>query len=205
VTLEILTASGTLVRRFSSADHAETIDEKSFNVPMYWVRPPQLLSASAGMHRFVWDLRYPAPGAVQRDFPISAVPHDTPLEPLGVLAVPGTYLVKLTAGGRTLTQPLTLKMDPRATITPLGLTQQFTLGTKLAEMMNKTFAALSAISAPDPQSVRPNPYADLVSLNTDLATAYDVVEGADRAPTTQAFKAVAHLEQRVNALLKGVP
>ena len=78
VTLEVLTAGGTLVRRFSSADHAEPIDDGAFNVPMYWARPPQLLSASKGMHRFVWDLRYPAPGAVQRDFPISAVPGDTP-------------------------------------------------------------------------------------------------------------------------------
>ena len=57
---------------------------------------------------------------------------DTPIEPLGVLAVPGNYLVTLTAGGRTFTERLTLKMDPRATITPLGLTQQFTLATKIA-------------------------------------------------------------------------
>jgi hypothetical protein len=166
------------------------------------------LSAAAGMHRFVWDLRYAAPGAVQRDFPISAVPGDTPIEPLGVLAVPGAYRVRLTAGGNTITQPLTLKMDPRATITPIGLTQQFTLATRIAAMMNRTFATLSArsaISAPNPQSLTPNPYSALVSLNNDLATAYDVVEGADRAPTTQAVSAVAHLEQRLNALLKGAP
>ncbi len=205
VTLEISTAAGALVRRFSSADNAAPLDEKAFNVPMYWARPPQRLSAAQGAHRFVWDLRYAPPGAVQRDFPISAIPGDTPIEPLGVLAVPGIYVVKLTAGGKTLSERLTLKMDPRATITPLGLNQQFTLATKLAAMMNKTFAAISALSAPNPQSLTPNPAADLISLNNDLATAYDVVEGADRAPTTQAVKAVAHLEQRVNALLKGAP
>ena len=201
VTLEIQTAGGALVRRYSSTDLAEAIDEKAFNVPMYWPRPPQLLSATKGAHRFVWDLRYPAPGAVQRDFPISAVPGDTPIEPLGVLAVPGTYLVKLTAGGRTFTERLTLKMDPRATITPLGLTQQFTLATKIAEMMNRTFAAITASPKPPAAS----PLSDLTALNGDLATAYDVVEGADRAPTTQAVSAVAHLEQRLKALLKGAP
>lgn len=200
VTLEIFKGT-TLVRRYSSADRPPPLDEKAFNVPMFWARPPQTLSAAKGMHRFVWDLRYPAPGAAQRDFPISAIPGDTPLEPLGVLAVPGAYLVKLTAGGQTLTQPLTLKMDPRASITPLGLAQQFTLGTKIAEMMNRSFAAISA----SPRAPAPSPQPDLIALNTDLATAYDVVEGADRAPTSQAATAVAHLEQRMRALLKGTP
>jgi hypothetical protein len=123
----------------------------------------------------------------------------TPLEPLGVLAVPGAYVVKLTVGGRTYAQPLTLKMDPRATITPLGLEQQFTLATKIADAMNRSFAAIGRI----PESSTSSPRTDLIALNNDLATAYDVVEGADRAPTTQAATAVAHLQQRLEALLKG--
>ena len=95
-------------------------------------------------------------------------------------------------------------MDPRATITPLGLTQQFTLATKIAEMMNQTLRRdLREPASPQPQA--PSPLSDLTALNGDLATAYDVVEGADRAPTTQAVKAVAHLEQRLKALLKGAP
>ena len=207
VTLEIFKAGGALVRRYSSDDKPETLDEKEINVPLYWARPPQTLSAAKGMHRFVWDLRYPTPGAVQRDFPISAIRGDTPREPLGVLAVPGAYIVTLTVGGKTYTHTLTLKMDPRAMITPLGLTQQFTLAMKLAQMMNRSFAA---ISSPQPQSTSPKPPApspnpDLIALNNDLATAYDVVEGADRAPTTQATKTVAHLQQRLAALLKGRP
>jgi hypothetical protein len=143
------------------------------------------------MHRFVWDLRYPRPGAVQRDFPISAIVHDTPLEPLGVLAVPGVYTVTLTVDGKTFTQPITLKMDPRATIAPLGLTQQFTLATKIVDLMNKTYAASRV--APRRE--------DLEALNGDLATAYDAVEGSDRAPTTQAIQAVTALEQRARRLL----
>jgi hypothetical protein len=212
VTLEIRSGR-TLVRRYSSDDKPQPLDEKAFNVPMHWARAPRALSAAAGMHRFLWDLRYPPPNAVQRDFPISAVEGDTPLEPLGVLALPGAYTVTLSAGGRTYTQPLMLKMDPRATITPLGLTQQFTLATKIAGMMNRTF---DAISAPRNSANRANPenlenhenlehpenHDSLITLNTDLATAYDVVEGGDRAPTTQAVKAAAHLEQRLRALLK---
>lgn len=215
VTLEIFSAPGaslsgmrTLVRRYSSDDTPEPLDEHAINVPLHWARPPQMLSAAKGMHRFVWDLRYATPGAVQRDFPISAIDRDTPREPLGVLALPGAYLVTLTAGGRTYTHPLTLKMDPRATITPGGLTQQFTLAAKIAGMMNRSFAAISAARSQPPASmprVVPDPNADLIALNNDLATAYDVVEGADRAPTTQAATAVATLERRLTALLKGRP
>jgi len=196
VTLEITSASHNVVRRYSSADPPEPYDEKSINVPMYWARPPRTLAAAKGMHRFVWDLRYPRPGAVQRDFPISAIIHDTPLEPLGVLAVPGTYTVTLTVDGKTFTQPISVKMDPRATITPLGLTQQFTLATKLVDLMDKTYAA--AISL-EPQAARRRE--DLEALNGDLATAYDAVEGSDRAPTAQATRAVTALEQRARRLL----
>jgi len=87
-------------------------------------------------------------------------------------------------------------MDPRATITPLGLTQQFTLATKLVDLMDKTYAA--AISL-EPQAARRRE--DLEALNGDLATAYDAVEGSDRAPTAQATRAVTALEQRARRLL----
>src|SRR5581483_9989029 len=120
-----------VVRRYSSADEPPALDPKQFNVPMYWARPARTLSARRGMHRFVWDLRYAPPGALERDFPISAIVHDTPLEPLGVLAVPAAYTVVLAAGGQTWSQPLTVKMDPRAHITPAGLLQQFRLATRL--------------------------------------------------------------------------
>jgi len=123
--------------------------------------------------------------------------------------VPGAYVVKLTVAGRTYSRPLTLKMDPRASITALGLTQQFTLATKIAGMMNRTFTAISgspsAGASTSTQQPAPSSQSDLLALNADLATAYDVIEGADRAPTTQALKAVTQLEQRVNALLKGTP
>jgi hypothetical protein len=150
---------------------------------MYWVRPPRVLSVAKGMHRFVWDLRYPPPDAFEPDYPISAIYHDTPREPLGVIAVPGTYTIKLTVGGRIFTQPLTLKMDPRAATAPLGLRQQFALATKIVEMMHRSYAA------------------KLTDLNTDLAAALDIVEGTDRAPTTQATKAVADLERRLTTEL----
>jgi hypothetical protein len=195
VTLEIRTASGALVRRFASDDRPEPVDEKSVNVPTYWIRPPQRLPASKGMHRFVWDLRYAPPGAVQHEYPISAIFGDTPREPVGVLAVPGRYSVALTINGHTVRQPLIVKMDPRVSATPLGLSQQFSLAAKLVEMMNRSYAAWQQASGDVKRQ--------LATLNRDLATAYEVIEGADAAPTAQAAKSMASLEQRTAALAPG--
>src|SRR5262249_42251330 len=59
VGIEILDASGATVRHYSSAD--APLDMKKLAgehpIPMYWVRPEQIPSATPGMHRFVWDLR----------------------------------------------------------------------------------------------------------------------------------------------------
>jgi len=146
VTVEILDSAGKLVRRFSSADQPEVTEEelkKSATIPLYWIRMPKTLSAAAGMHRWVWDLHYPAPASERHEYPISALPHDTPRFPLGPTAVPGQYTVRLTANGRTLTAPLTVKMDPRVKVTPAGLAQQFQLEMRLAEMMTRTHDAMT--------------------------------------------------------------
>jgi len=133
VTLEILDAAGRLVRRYASDDPIERVDPATAPVPVYWYRPPQTLSAAAGMHRFLWDLHYqPLGGAGGRGgLPIAAVPHDTPPAPTSPWAAPGRYTVKLTVDGRSSTQPLDVKMDPRVTTPPFGLAQQFTLSKQL--------------------------------------------------------------------------
>jgi hypothetical protein len=196
VTLEILTADGALVRRYSSEEHPERLNELDYNVPMYWARQPPALSSARGMHRFVWDLRYPPPRAVERDFPISAIAHDTPLEPLGLIALPGSYLVRLTVNGAVHTAPLTLRTDPRARITPLGLSRQFSLARRIVRMMDRSYTEYRTALA----SQQPERAATLRALNLDLAAAYEVVEGADRAPTAQAVRATATLERRLAGL-----
>ena len=125
------------MRRYSSEDKPEPA-EGELNVPTYWIRPPRALSRDPGMHRFVWDLRYPPPRSLSRDYPIAAIVGDTPLEPLGTAVMPGTYTVRLTAGGRTLTQPLTVKMDPRVATPAEGLELQFSLSMRMNEGMRKS-------------------------------------------------------------------
>ena len=179
VRLTIYDADGSLVRRYSSDDAPVPIDPE-ITVPTYWVRVSPNPGADAGMHRFVWDYRYADPLATSHDYPISAIEHDTPRVPQGVLALPGRYTVKLTAGGRTYTQYLTLRMDPRVTISPAALKAQFDLASRIVSLMNRSYAH------------RKNPrYA---SINDRLAALLDVVEGADAAPTPQVRAQVAKLE-----------
>ncbi|MGA2424448.1 MAG: glycoside hydrolase [Terriglobales bacterium] len=146
VTLEIFDAySGKLVRHFSSADKPEPVNAKDFNVPMYWVRPARTLSARSGMHRFIWDLTYPAPDVLTRDFPISAIYHDTPLYPLGATVLPGQYKIVLTIGGRNYTQMLDIRMDPRVKTSPGDLRRQFELDQKIAGALHQDYEVLQQV------------------------------------------------------------
>ncbi len=139
VTLEILDAGGKLVRRYASTDAPYATPEELAKqlIPLYWLKMPQTLPATAGMHRWVWDLRYATPVAPHYEYPISAVPHETPREPQGPLALPGTYTVRLTANGKVLTAPLTVKMDPRVTASSADLQALFTLESELAGMVTR--------------------------------------------------------------------
>ncbi|HVQ28458.1 MAG TPA: glycoside hydrolase, partial [Vicinamibacteria bacterium] len=99
VVLEILDEGGRLVRRFRSDDEPEAPLEGR-NIPDFWIRPPQALSAQPGMHRFIWDLHHPAPAVPEdsRQYPIAAVVGETPTAPQGPWVLPGTYTVRLTSG-----------------------------------------------------------------------------------------------------------
>ncbi len=147
VTLEILDGHNQLVRKYTSTDKPLDMAKIAAEnpIPMYWVRHEQELSSVAGMHRFVWDVHYSKPESLAHEYPISAIIHDTPRHPLGAFALPGEYVVKLTVDGKTYTQPLTVKMDPRIK-TPLGdLRKQFEVQSGSVEGMNQSFGALAQV------------------------------------------------------------
>jgi len=133
------------VRHFSSADKPEPVNPKELNVPMYWVRPARTLSAAPGMHRFIWDLHYPAPDVLEHDYPISAIFHDTPRNPLGAAVLPGQYRIVLTAGGKSYTQTLGLHMDPRVKTSSEDLRRQFDLDQKIADALHRDYEALQQV------------------------------------------------------------
>jgi photosystem II stability/assembly factor-like uncharacterized protein len=146
VTLEITdAATGQVVRHFSSADQPEAVNPKELNVPMYWVRPARVLSAAAGMHRFVWNLHYAEPDVLSHDYPISAIYHDTPRYPLGAAVLPGQYLVVLSVDGKKYKAALDVRMDPRVKTSAEDLRRQFDLDRKIAEALHKDYEAVQQV------------------------------------------------------------
>jgi photosystem II stability/assembly factor-like uncharacterized protein len=153
VTLEVIDGAGQLVRRFTSADApAPTAAELARElIPAYWLEPRRVLPATSGMHRWVWDLRYAAPVSTTHGYPISAVPHATPREPLGPLALPGNYLVRLTVDGHRLEQPLTLRPDPRVQLPASALADQLRLASELASLLTESAQTLLAAESEQAQ------------------------------------------------------
>jgi len=144
VTLEILDRSGRLVRRYASDDPVESPDT-SANIPLAWVRPSQPLSAEPGMHRFLWDLRYARPAVLNRGYPIAAIAGQTPLEPRGPWVLPGRYQARLTAGGKSFSRPLTVRMDPRVQTTAAALALQLALARRLVDGLQRDSSALGKV------------------------------------------------------------
>jgi len=85
--------------------------------------------------------------------------------------------------------------------------QQFTLATRVADMLRKDYDAIERLrrrreSTPDnrPSEIE----RDLIALNDDLTTVYGVVEEVDAAPTAAVVKAATELQQRLTKLLAQV-
>ncbi len=144
VAIEILDVRGQLVYRFSSDDKPQVTKEelKKQLIPLYWLRPFDAPSTAAGMHRWAWHLHYPAPNATRHEYPISAIPGDTPRLPLGPTALPGPYTARLTADGKSYTASFVLKMDPRVKTSTVGLEKKFQLETRLASLLSETSQAV---------------------------------------------------------------
>jgi hypothetical protein len=143
VVMEILDEGGKVVRRYASDDEPGLTRaqlEKQL-IPAYWVPAPKALSAAAGMHRWIWDLHYTAPVSTHYEYPIAAIPHDTPRVPQGPLALPGDYSVRLTVNGQVLHAPLHVQMDPRVKTPAIGLQEEFTLETRLSGMLSRSSEA----------------------------------------------------------------
>jgi hypothetical protein len=111
----------------SGEEVVATGDEREKRVP-----------AEAGLNRFAWDLRYTDAAR----FPGMILWAG---ETRGPLAVPGTYQVRLTVGGKTMTESFEVRKDPRITTTPTDFAKQFDLLMKIRDKLSETHNAITRI------------------------------------------------------------
>ena len=142
VTLTVKQQDGRVLRRYSSADPVPPIpDPPSAPWPIYWYRPAHPLSTQAGMHRFLWDVHLQplgagaaaggGLGAVPTQLPIQAIPYNSPTAATTPWAAPGTYTIELTVEGKTYSQPIVVRQDPRVKTPALEMQKVYALTSAL--------------------------------------------------------------------------
>ncbi len=140
VKLEIVDAQRNLILSFSSEDRTER-QHPPMPIAERWLPKPPVLEKGAGMHRFVWNLAWGNAGGEED--------HESEYgAPRPPRAVPGNYELRLTVDGKTFTQPLTVRMDPRSTATAQELEQQFNLGRQIfsdTQQCRKTMAEINSV------------------------------------------------------------
>jgi photosystem II stability/assembly factor-like uncharacterized protein len=216
VALEITDKKGRLIRKFSSRDTLYRVPE--VDIPLYWIRPQEILSAKKGAHRFVWDLHY-QPLNVPPSYPISATYENTAPQPTSPWVLPGIYVVKLSFDSRTHTQPLTVKMDPRVKTGITTLEQQLNLSLVCYEGRKKCMNALEEIrkqkiaSAPqDSAKIRQlnelentpqgSQAPSFGRLNDNFVTLQNILQESEMPPTRQTVHAVAETQKQFNDILR---
>jgi hypothetical protein len=232
VTIEIKDNKGASVRKYSSTDAPVKPDPKRLRIPAYWIRPPQLLSTKAGMHRFLWNMHYTPVPNVQPEFPMSATYHNTAPTPTSPWVAPGDYTVVLTVDGKNFTQPLTVQMDPRVKTSAADLQAQFDLSWQLYQLrltlapigkkfdeINEQLTKLKARAAERPDVTEkleafvqtltqfgpPHPHPGAppsLFVLESTERLFKEIQGADAAPTAAVKAAVADVEKKVEPLMQ---
>ena len=162
--IEILDASGKVIRKYSSAEYNELEEPADPDDK----KPEKQLKPEAGLNRFVWDLRYEearrVPGYYLYEYNGGA---------RGPVAVPGHYQVRLTIGGQTQTAAFDLKLDPRVKVSQEDLDAQFKLLIETRDELSHVYDAVNQI-----QDVR-SQLGGLKRRLPENAAAKNIVKAAD--------------------------
>jgi photosystem II stability/assembly factor-like uncharacterized protein len=131
------------------------------------VRELAAVPQDAGLNRVIWDLRYTGPRG--RRAPGEGDGGDPEaggrgLPARGPLVLPGKYTVRLTAGGKTLTHDLEVKLDPTVPVSAEALRSQVDVNLKLRDMQSSVNDALRGID----------------TYKAQLETAAQTARGGDR-------------------------
>ena len=134
--IEILDASGKVIRKYSSAEF-NTLEEPLGPDDK---KPEKQIKPEGGLNRFEWDLRYEearrVPGYYLWEYEAGA---------RGPVAVPGHYQVRLTVGNQTQTAAFDLKLDPRVNVSQADLEQQMNLLLQTRDELSRVYDTVNQI------------------------------------------------------------
>ena len=223
VVLEVFDKKNQLVRRFTSDDKPYKIPDN--NVPSYWIRPQQILSSTAGAHRFVWDL-HETPTDEPPSYPIGATFQQTAPEPNSPWVLPGEYRVKLTVNGKSYEHPLSIRMDPRVKTGENDLVKQYDLSLAcyknrqqiigVQKEMEKVKKQLKNLVLTKKQTEAANKVAvieaeiikldgnkpNAKSIDGAFASVFNILQDTDMPPTTQTVTAYSEAQKAFDEWLK---
>jgi len=207
LTLSILDEEGRLVRRYSSADEVPPLSRDESRLAPEWLTPPIVLSATPGMHRTVWPLRYAAPPGLALGNTFAD----------GVWAPPGRYTVELSVDGQRMARPLAVEPDPRMPLEPGAYRRQFELA-RLVERAREAAAsamreaealheALAARAKDSPTANSEGPMARaMASLDSQALALSELEEKSPRAVPTppRSVSSLRFLEDALETLARAV-
>jgi len=217
VKLQIVDAAGRVVRAYSSDDPVSDTDPgldpagydricrknpgaPDCGLPLYWPAVQQRLSTRAGLHRFLWDMRYQPIGDDPRTGDVEAtgaVPHRSEHAPRAPWAPPGRYTVRLIVAGQPYAQPLTLRLDPRVKTSAAGLRQLAALTREMYDLAVSSHAAYTQARAlPDTSSSR-----TLESASRAAMAAAMAMQDADVTPTAAQIAACGRVRAQASAVM----
>jgi hypothetical protein len=205
VTLEIADANGAVIKTATSRDRNG---------------PP----GTRGMHRFIWDMRYPDAHGIEGGTFLAGG------NLRGPIALPGTYQVRLKAGADSQAQPLRIVADPRSQATAAELQEQFDLLIMIRDKVSAIHDAVNDIvrmrkalaSRKDAASQRQDAALEAVQkelvelrfvgyddqmlvfdlkLNNRMAALQGYVSQGDYAPTEQQYSVFRSVSSLVDAAL----
>ncbi|MBA3638705.1 MAG: glycosyl hydrolase, partial [Acidobacteria bacterium] len=233
VTIDILDPAGKVIRTYSGPQPPQAAApdrpaemEEGEAAPRQ--APAARVTATAGMNRFMWDMRYP--NAV--DFPGMIM---WAASTRGPAAPPGRYQVRVAAGGVTKTQDFQIKRNAAVpNVTDADLQAQFALAMQINERVseaNRAVIRIREIKTQINERIGKASDADLktagqalidkltdvegeiyqhrlrsgqdplnypIRLNNKLAALQGTVEGGDYRPTAQALAVFKELSGRLD-------
>ena len=163
-------------------------------------------TGNRGVNRVVWNLREAdlplrgggGGGDDDDDAPRGGVP--------GPLVPPGTYVVRLVAGGRTLEQKVEVREDPRIDISPADR-KQWTDAVQQAAALARAFGPVN-----DRIQKMPGAGADVVELKRQsreltsrISSLYNAIGRWAGVPTKDQFSRLAYYQQMVKELTAKAP